>query len=68
MPIKQHTDKIAAEALIEQIDAAEHNLRLIKQHIDPNTGTVNNIKDVAWFFNRTDDCMKTINNLLVKFL
>lgn len=67
MTTKQ-VDREATQSLIENINAAERKLRMMKQYINPEVGTVNDMQLVAGLFHGTDDCMKTINNLLVKFL
>ena len=68
MSAKQQVDKAAAEALIENIDAAERKLRMMKQYINPQKGVVVDINIVSGLFHGTDNCLKTVNDLLVKFL
>lgn len=68
MSSKQLVDKAAIEALVEQIDSAERKLRMMKQYISPEKGVISNISNVAGLFQSSNECMKTINDLLVKFM
>jgi hypothetical protein len=68
MTAKHPVDRESAQKLIHEIDAAERKLRMLKQYINPETGTVRDMQIVSGLFNGADDCMKTINGLLVKFL
>ena len=68
MTHKQHADKAATMALIENIDAAERKLRMMKQYINPQKGVVSDINIVAGLYQGTNNCLKTVNDLLVKFL
>lgn len=68
MTAKQQVDKAAAEALIEQIDATERKLRMMKQYINPEKGVINDMHMTAGLFNSVGSNMKTINDLLVRFI
>lgn len=68
MSKKEFSDTNLTANLIHEIDAAERKLRMMKQYINPQTGTVRDTAVVAGLFNGADDCMKMINASLVKFL
>lgn len=68
MTRKPVQNREAAQAAIEQIDAAERKLRMMKQYINPEKGVITDIHVVSGLFHGTEDCMKNINSLLVKFL
>ena len=53
--------------MLEQITALERKIKLMKQFVNPQTGTV----DTANFANlwvSSNDCMQTLRDLTVKFL
>ena len=67
MSAKQIVDSSATAAMLEQITALERKIKLMKQFVNPQTGTV----DTANFANlwvSSNDCMQTLRDLTVKFL
>jgi len=67
MSAKHIVDRPAAQTLIHEIDAAERKLRMLKQYINPETGTVRDIQIVDGLFNGSKDCMEMIRAQLTKF-
>lgn len=68
MSAKHVVNREAAQTLIHEIDSAERKLRMLKQYIDTNSGTVRDMQVVAGLYNGAEDCMKMINAQLAKFL
>ena len=68
MSSKHVVDREAARRVIAEIDAAERKLRMMKQYINPEAGTVRDLQIVAGLFHGADDCVKEINTQLAKFL
>jgi hypothetical protein len=67
MSAKHIVDRDAAQKAIFEIDAAERKLRMLKQYINPETGTVRDMQIVSGLFISADDCMKMIQHHLAKF-
>jgi hypothetical protein len=67
MSAKHHVDQAATQALIEQIDAAERKLRMMKQYINTDKGVVTDIQIVRGLYTGADDCIDTVGDLLIKF-
>jgi hypothetical protein len=68
MSAKHIVDRQAAQTIIHEIDAAERKLRMLKQYVNPEAGTVRDTQIVAGLFIGAEDCMKVINAQLVRFL
>lgn len=68
MSTKHHVDRMAVDALIEQLDSAERKLRMIKQYVDPTAGTVKDMNIVAGLLVGATDCTNNVRDLLVKFI
>jgi|APFre7841882654_1041346.scaffolds.fasta_scaffold27338_2 tetrahydromethanopterin S-methyltransferase subunit G len=67
MSAKQIVDRAAAAAIIEQIDSAERKLRMIKQYVNQETGTVRDMQLVSGLYIGARDCLRTVSDLLGKF-
>jgi hypothetical protein len=68
MSAKHIVNREAAQKAIFEIDAAERKLRMLKQYINPETGTVRDMQIVSGLYHGANDCMKEINAALAKFL
>ena len=67
MTAKHIVNREAAQKAIFEIDAAERKLRMLKQYINPETGTVRDMQIVDGLFNGSEDCMEMIRAQLAKF-
>jgi hypothetical protein len=67
MSAKHIVNRQAAQSAIFEIDAAERKLRMLKQYINPEAGTVRDMQIVDGLFNGADDCMKMIKARLAEF-
>jgi tetrahydromethanopterin S-methyltransferase subunit G len=67
MTAKQIVDRAAIQAIVEQIDMAERKLRMIKQYVNPETGTVRDIQIVSGLYIGARDCLRTVDDLIGKF-
>ena len=65
--MKAIVDVAATQAMVEQIAAIERKVKLMKQYINPETGTVD-MQVFAGLFLSTEDCMATLRDLSIKFL
>jgi len=67
MTAKHIVNREAAQKAIFEIDAAERKLRMMKQYINPEAGTVLDIQVMYGLFNGAEDCMEVIQAQLAKF-
>jgi len=64
---KKHVDVEATQAMLEQIEALERKVKLMKQYINPQTGTVDTqVFSGLWV--GSNDCLQTLRDLTIKFL
>lgn len=64
---KYHQDHEAVQKILNQIDAIERKAKLMRQYINPETGTVDT-QVFAGLWHGIDEAQKNILNLTVKFL
>ena len=63
----QHKDPEAVQKILEQINAIERKAALMRQYINPETGTVDT-QVFAGLWHGIDDAQKSILQLTVRFL
>jgi len=68
MSAKHIVNREATQKAIFEIDAAERKLRMMKQYINPEAGTVRDMQIVSGLFISANDCMKLIQHHLAKFI
>ena len=61
-------NKEAAISIIEEINALELKLNMLKQHINPDNGHVNEISIVSKLYISSHDSLDNIRDLLIKFM
>lgn len=67
MSAKHIVNRDAAQKAIFEIDAAERKLRMLKQYINPEAGTVREMQIVDGLFQGAIDCIEEISTQLRKF-
>ena len=68
MSKKEIVDYDATRILLENIDAAERKLRMMKQYISQDKGIVRDPALVSGLFTGARDCIGTIGTKLSKFI
>jgi hypothetical protein len=67
MAQEQVVDKTSVHYLAEHIEALERKVRLMKQFINPETGTIDK-SNMANLYQSSNDELGSIRDLIVKFL
>ena len=58
----------AAQSALDHIETLERCLNLLRQHINPQIGVINNIQVVAGLMNGLEDEMVNLRANIVRFL
>ncbi len=67
MSTNKDMDSMATAAMLEQIESIERKVKLMKQYINPEIGTVD-MRVFSGLWLSANDCMETLRDLSIKFL